>query len=464
MRRKNDNFVEHINNNFYTILFNKETGIIIANGDKGNEGTIELVNKEIENIFKYKLFDLQGMNLTCLMPKIFAKDHSKYMERYFKIGQKKIIDKSDFKSFGKDKDNSIVKFQLALKLFPILNDKVFFISLIIKENIDDIIFLDDQFNIQGMSLKLMKILKINNKSLFQDNEIPFYVICRKFVNFYNIFLKGKKKLDNSEKINTYNDEEGSKEKDEDKKEFKDTIKEEIHENIEINENIELEYEIKLPQFLIDYSEKTNKKEAKSSNQLLSIQIESEEATELIEQYDEEDFLLEEEINKEKEIKNQKNNTITKNNINVSYTTPTPTPTPIEDTITPGKNPFTDSIEVEPDVNSVGKNIMLNKESEEEKKYKNKILQYKILFNEGKLNELEELIENCNNNSSSIEYKFNFTFDKYKYGNKEISYIVRCIDNKNDIGQSQEESAVDLDPKAAKYKKEKAQSINHYMNF
>ena len=56
----------------------------------------------------------------------------------------------------------------------------------------------------------------------------------------------------------------------------------------------------MPQFLIDYSEKTNKKESKSVMQLLSIKAESEEATELIEEYDEEDLLMEEERSKDKE--------------------------------------------------------------------------------------------------------------------------------------------------------------------
>ena len=29
LRRKNDNFSEHLNNNYYAVLFSKETGIII---------------------------------------------------------------------------------------------------------------------------------------------------------------------------------------------------------------------------------------------------------------------------------------------------------------------------------------------------------------------------------------------------------------------------------------------------
>ena len=83
---------------------------------------------------------------------------------------------------------------------------------------------------------------------------------------------------------------------------------------------------------------------------------------------------------------------------------------------------------------------------------------KSLFNEGKINELEKLIDNINKSSNSIEYKFNFTFDKYKYADKEIAYIVRCIDNKNDIGKSSEESMIELDSKIARYRREKSNSI------
>ena len=103
-------------------------------------------------------------------------------------------------------------------------------------------------------------------------------------------------------------------------------------------------------------------------------------------------------------------------------------------------------------------VNFNKQSEEEKAYKQKIKQYKSLFEKGKFNELEDLIDSCNKDSNSNEYKFNFTFDQYKYGNKQISYIVRCIDNKNEFGKSDEDTVGEFDVKATKYKKEKAESI------
>ena len=438
LRRKNDASNDHLNNKFYSLLFNQSTGIIIVNGDKDKIGTIEFSNKEVENIFKYKTFNLKGMNLNNLMPKIFEKEHSKYMENYFKVGQKTIMDKSDIKTFAKDKDNSIIKVGIAVKLFPILNDNVLFVGLINKENIDDIIFLDDKFNIQGMSTKLMKILNIGNKNLFQENEIPFYVICKKFVNFYKIFLqKGKKDKDADKDIllNELNDAQKNLEL-KDNKDNKEIEKDDIHENIEINENVELEYEIKLPQFLIDFSEKSKKEEhenmmklitnTKTKNTIMDSEIPEEE-------YEEDEVLLE---NEEK-----------KTNANSIVT-----PTPMGDT-PEGVTPFEGSVG-----DNSSQNMILNKENEEEKQYNLYMNKYITLFNEGKMNELEELIDVCNKKSNTIEYKFNFTFDKYKYNNKKMAFIVRCIDSKNDIGKSEEESAADLDPKMAKYKKEKADSI------
>ena len=157
---------------------------------------------------------------------------------FLKKAKKKIIDLFDLKSFAKDKDNSIIKVGLAAKLFPILNDSVLFIGLLNKENIDDIIFLDDKFNIQGMSLKLMKILNIENKNLFQENEIPFYVICRKFVNFYNIFLQRakKNKNDTDKDLNEIEQKENNEKKDNE-------VNKNVELEYEINENVELEYEI-----------------------------------------------------------------------------------------------------------------------------------------------------------------------------------------------------------------------------
>ena len=77
-------------------------------------------------------------------------------------------------------------------MFPILNKDIYFISMMINEKIDDLIIIDSSYIIQGMSEKLMNKLNLHNKFLFYDNDIPFYMICKRFLLFYKIFLKEKK--------------------------------------------------------------------------------------------------------------------------------------------------------------------------------------------------------------------------------------------------------------------------------
>jgi len=476
LKRKKTDFNEHLTNNYYSILFNKDTGIIIANGDIGSEGMIKHCNKKIENIFNYKISDLKDVNVSKLMPKLFGQHHNKYIEKYFTMGERQYIESKDFKTYGKDKNNSIIQIQLALKLLPIINYNVFFVALIVKENIDDIILIDKNFIIQGMSSKLMKILSIENPYLFQDNDIPFYVICKKFVNFYNIFLKNKSNFSTNElgkKLTTIINEEiilkgpeekGSIKKNKNNKNEKEE-KEEIHENIKINENIELEYEIKIPQFLLDYSEKTKYKNNRNlfaynkkveydndnnndSKELFTSDEENEDEND-----NENELLVQEKDNKnEKSLKKNKivkivsTNKVVANNFTP---TPTPTPTPIEP-----KDSFGENLKNR----IVNEQDKLNQKSKEERIYIERMNQYQTLFIEEQFNELEDLIDFCNKDSSSTEYKFNFTFDNNRFGKNEISYIVRCIDNKLQEGQSDEKSIGDLDPKAIKYKKEKAEAI------
>ena len=54
IKKKNENSTNDIlHTNYYNYLFNKDTGVIIVNGDKGKEGTIEKSNKAITERFGY---------------------------------------------------------------------------------------------------------------------------------------------------------------------------------------------------------------------------------------------------------------------------------------------------------------------------------------------------------------------------------------------------------------------------
>ena len=582
IKRKNETSADFIQQNYYNILFSQDTCIIIANGDIDKEGIIEKANNEIESVFKYKPEEVKGLNLSKLMPNLIAKEHSQFMRNYFEIGEKKLLDKTDQKVFALDKDNSIILIRLAIKLFPVLNDNVFFVGLITKENVDDIIFIDSLFNIQGMSSKLMKILQIGNKSLFHENQIPFYLICKKFVNFYKIFLSKKNRnknrslkisddintsdylmnsmatpyqgnytsrreatFDNSVRLNKRtsiaqntgqlkgnNPEEtgssilSSKDNDEHNMDTNNnninvftasnnvhTINEEETDNIEINENIELEYDIRIPKYIYEYALYQNKKDKRidlkasnfnTPNECIVDEKEidaNQVITEINEDGNESDLLINEKPSlkgkttiqtkeKTKEIlKDTKDMMLSKHraSINVSISNTIEHMTPI--TPNEGKNILGIRTEKRPNTSitpnyspvhslnqyfppSIGsKNMMsssynvlmaLNKQTDEEKTFEMTIKKGKLLFENGMYNELEDFIENSNKDSPMKNFKFNFTFDRIKYGKGQIAYVVRCIDNKNDGGGRSDDESLgeENDFQICRFRKEKNEGLRY----
>ena len=465
LKRKSDAMVENINSNYYMVLFHKDTGIIIANADKGSEGIIKHCNRKIQNIFNYKISELKGENVTKLMPKLFQTVHSDYIKNYFQKNNNKYVEKQEFKTFAKDKYNCVIQVKLGLKLFPILNYNVFMAAIIVKENMDDMIILDKDFNIQGMSQKLSRILNLNSENFFQHNQVPFYAFCKKFINFYNMFIKNKTTDQNQESdlgLNINNKDNKLKdleEKDSPKLKEKESAKisNEIHENIEVNENIELEFEIKIPQFIIDYA-----KVSKLYSHQYNISSDEEEEDEeknningnlLISDEDDEDELEKIPLMHQDNTLTQKNHISKKKTKKISFAKikfkhdETPyTPTPEDETMGDLKAKIAnDKDEVE-------------HQSREQKVFTEVIKEYITLFNEGKFNDLENLIDLYNKNSSFKEYKFNFAFDRNYFGNNQVLFIVRCIDNQMEEGLISDKSFGDVNPSSLKYKKEKVEAI------
>ena len=507
IKRKNDNNTTDILHlNYYNFLFNKDTGIIIINGDKGKEGIIEKTNKTITEIFGYDKEELKGLNVSALMPKSIERKHKSFIERYFEVGEKKIIDKKDFKSFAKDKDNNVFSIKLMVKIFPILNENVHFVGLIIKEKIDDIILTDGLFNIEGMSNRIFNKLNIYTKNLFIDYEIPFYVICHKFLGFYKNFIHTKKKniinlerkkknghtitqsniqlgntsnpnnisetnfghqlhmlgVGNEEQggikssifpaplnlkaLNTNNNIENYQTNNNQGDNVGETLKDVTkigmtnydllinnplnhintinmnNNNLEVNETSELEYEIQIPRFLASFISflATTKK---TSSDVFS-------NTNIIEN----NSLIEEETLNEDNFES--------NNVNEEKTNLLKTP----DEKTPTRKPTTNklnnsSIIGTQDINLLsprrpGEQVVSNKLPEEEIEFIQQLNQHKILFYKGNFDELENLLRNnlpdypCRDG-----FKFNFTFDRYKFGEKSQAYIIRCLENKNDFDGS-----------------------------
>ena len=415
-KQKKENSVENIQQNFYNILFSHSTGIVIVNGEPKNEGKIIKCNAQFGKIFKYNPNKMKDLNINDLMPKIFSSKHTNFIKNFTSIGEKKIVDIKEFKTFCVDKNNHLIMIKKCIKIFPILNENLFFIGMISPEKIDDIILVDNNFIIQGISSKLLDIFQIYNNEIFVEHEIPFYAICKQFINFYKIFLKGNKQnfhfksleMINNTNVNFNETSELNSESqflnDEDEKEKKqdeninENNNENENENININENIELEYEIKIPKFFEHLTKNMFLTEFENSNVNNENNIN-------------ENSIIEEE--NEKLVSNIHYKSTFKNDNNKIHSKFVP------------KNSYKNQ-------NSSSSNSSLkNVQEDEEKEAIKKLSKYKQFFKEEKFSDLEKLFDEDTQLDSTVEYKFNFTFEKYNFYNNYFAYLIRCIDNKND---------------------------------
>ena len=92
------------------------------------------------------------------MPKNLAKVHSTFITDYFDLGEKRILGTKRIKSFGKDKDNNVFLVKIMLNMFPVLNNIVSFVVMITKDKTEDLILIDNNFYIQGLSSRYFQNL------------------------------------------------------------------------------------------------------------------------------------------------------------------------------------------------------------------------------------------------------------------------------------------------------------------
>ncbi len=548
LKRKNERqTVDLIQVNYYNILFGKDTGIIICSGDKGKEGEILTSNKIISELFSYTQEELKGKCINLLMPKNIAKIHSSFITRYFEIGERKIIGKKTVKCFAKDKENNIFLVKIILNLFPVLNDSVSFVSMLIKDRNDDIILLDNYFNILGLSSRLMYKLNIENKQLFSKYDIPFYAICKQFISLYkNISIKKKKKANSSNQQSKITNFEIVKTKSfiKDSKEIKNeiknnnnnesgniqntnlndsvisfelnnnsinnqtqginnsTINEKLtpnniatptpdysptpnrgeskfnnfqksfffkqsfneksfdktilvennitnfpppHQLLDYNENIELECEIRIPYFILNFrNNNKNNNEGEESDINIDSIFENgneEESLDDSNNDDDENILIKDETPKTKntnplinksninsninfnnlqELNNSNKNMNNNNNINNSS----------QISNNEKNNSKKNLIEVKKKSKIINYFKNENVKSEEEMIFLKKLNKFKILFFKGEEKELKDYIHFCNNEENiTIENKFNLIFERYTFGNNEIIYCIKVFENK-----------------------------------
>jgi len=76
---------EHIKTS--DVLFNEDTAVIHVSGNKESIGKILKTSQGLSKVFGYSKTEVIGHSVNILMPALFAKKHSDFMERFFRTGK-----------------------------------------------------------------------------------------------------------------------------------------------------------------------------------------------------------------------------------------------------------------------------------------------------------------------------------------------------------------------------------------
>ena len=398
--------------NYYNVLFNHETGVIIASGDKGKEGMIEKVSENLTQIFQFNEEELKGMNVGFLMPRMFERDHRRFMQRAINVGEKRVVDKT-LRTFAKDKFNNLLVLNISLKLFPILSDSTFFCAMITKENLDDVILLDQEYNIQGMTGKLYNLLKLN-QNIFQDCDVPFWMICKEFIHHYQTFMANNPLI----KYNYSKKNDASMGKSFVKSGISTTeetsqllVSQKTNINnpqnsteleFEINENADVQWEITIPPLFKLYVQEENKQQKFIS---MSLGVQRGDESEHMSS----DIIMENSREDEDNFTDETNKML---------------PNTLESST--GSKSLTQQ--------SYGG-------QDHDKEFQNHIGRFRSYFtSNNNYNELIGLLDKLNEGNEQV-FKFVISFNQIIYGDGKFGYVVRLIDNKADMDLSSEDEKI-----------------------
>ena len=92
-------------------------------------GTISNCNKYVTDLLQYSATDLQGQNVSSIMPKVYMESHDHIVMSYLEEKNAQINDKA-FLVLPQNKDGYIIPCKLRLKILPNLDDGIQIIGML----------------------------------------------------------------------------------------------------------------------------------------------------------------------------------------------------------------------------------------------------------------------------------------------------------------------------------------------
>ena len=163
--------------NDFDLMFAEDTAIIMINGSPEQLGKIIKTNSGVLKLLGYNPFEIYGSDVSIIMPGIFARHHTKFMQRYFETGKQFVI-KNERVLYALHRNNYLFCVSIVVKPVPSLTTALpQYIGLIRQINKDnDYIITDKNGKIDSISMGIYHMYNLSS-SFIKDNHIYIQLIC-----------------------------------------------------------------------------------------------------------------------------------------------------------------------------------------------------------------------------------------------------------------------------------------------
>ena len=165
---------EHMND--FDIMFADDTAIIVMSGNKETQGKITKTNTGITNLFKYNAQEVTGHDVNILMPPLIASKHQAFLERFYKTGEEKVINKES-ELFAIPRSGFVISISTIIKPVPSLKEDIQYIGLIRERHKEfEYIITNEQGKIDCASSWISGLLHLQPNFL-KENEVYIQLLC-----------------------------------------------------------------------------------------------------------------------------------------------------------------------------------------------------------------------------------------------------------------------------------------------
>lgn len=165
-------------------LFADDTVVIHVSGNKDNAGIILKANQGLSKVFGYSNTEVIGHLINILMPTIYAKRHTEYLERFFKTGHKTVFN-VERNFFALHRNGYCFHMKFYAKQMPKLDEGIQYVAMIkATESNNDYILTDMRGVIDSFSAGVTSLLNLE-VSLFKQTEVNIQILAPELMTAFS---------------------------------------------------------------------------------------------------------------------------------------------------------------------------------------------------------------------------------------------------------------------------------------